>query len=105
MTSISGVRGRNLAYPKLRLASIYNGGTPSEGVFLYTEKIRDILSRPHLRALAVSSGFCNRSSKLKPEAFFDMLFYTVSNICYICSETTKKAERFFVQKQPRIVKT
>ena len=36
------------------------------------------MSRPHLQALAVSSGFCKRSSKLKPAAFFDMLFYTVS---------------------------
>jgi hypothetical protein len=37
-----------------------------------------ILSLPHLHELAVSSGFCSRSSKLKAEVFFDLLFYTVS---------------------------
>jgi hypothetical protein len=40
--------------------------------------MRAILSLPHLHELAVSSGFCSRSSKLKAEVFFDMLFYTVS---------------------------
>jgi hypothetical protein len=40
--------------------------------------MRDILSRPHLQALAVSSGFCKRTSKLRPEIFLDMLLYTVS---------------------------
>ena len=46
---------------------------------MYTEKLREVLSRPHLHALAVSSGFCQRNSKLRPEVFFDMLFYTVSH--------------------------
>jgi transposase len=41
--------------------------------------MRTILSRPHLHELAVSSGFCQRNSKLKPEVFFDMLFYTVAH--------------------------
>jgi hypothetical protein len=40
--------------------------------------MRAILSLTHLHELAVSSGFCSRSSKLKAEVFFDMLFYTVS---------------------------
>ena len=40
--------------------------------------MREVLSRPHLHELAVSSGFCERSSKLSPEIFFDMMFYTVS---------------------------
>jgi hypothetical protein len=46
---------------------------------LYAEKIRAILSRPHLQELAVSSGFCRRQSKLSAGVFFDMLFYTVSH--------------------------
>jgi hypothetical protein len=40
--------------------------------------MRNILSRPHLHELAVSSGFCKRSSKMSPEVFFDLLFHTVS---------------------------
>jgi len=46
---------------------------------LYTEKLRDVLSRPHLHELAVLSGFCQRNSKLSPAVFFEMLFYTVSH--------------------------
>jgi hypothetical protein len=41
--------------------------------------MREVFSRPHLHELAVSSGFCKRNSKLSPEVFFDLLFYTVSN--------------------------
>jgi len=40
--------------------------------------VRDVLSRPHLHELAVSSGFCQRAGKLSPVLFFDLLFYTVS---------------------------
>jgi len=36
------------------------------------------LSRSHLHEMAVSAGFCKRNTKLRPEVFFDMLFYTVS---------------------------
>jgi hypothetical protein len=46
---------------------------------LYTEKLREVLSRPHLHQLAISSGFCQRTSKMSPEVFFDMLFYSVSH--------------------------
>ena len=55
------------------------GGIPNEGIFLYAEKMRDVLSRPHLHELAVSCGFCKRNGKLKPEVFFALLFYTVSH--------------------------
>jgi len=41
--------------------------------------MREVLSRPHLHALAVSSGFCQRASKLSPEVFFDLMFYTISH--------------------------
>jgi hypothetical protein len=41
--------------------------------------MRELLSRPHLHELAVSLGFCQRASKLKPEIFFDLLFYTLSH--------------------------
>jgi hypothetical protein len=45
---------------------------------LYAEKVRAVLSRPRLHELSVSSGFCQRDSKLKPEIFFDLLLHTVS---------------------------
>jgi hypothetical protein len=45
---------------------------------LYAETMREVLSRPHLHALAVEKGFCRRESKLKPELFFELLFYCVS---------------------------
>jgi hypothetical protein len=45
---------------------------------LYTAKIRELLGRPRLHDLAVSSGFCQRTSKLSPAVFFELLFYTVS---------------------------
>jgi len=41
--------------------------------------MRDILGRPHLRKLAVSSGFCKRKSKMSAETFFDLLFNTVAS--------------------------
>ena len=41
--------------------------------------MRELLSRPHLHELAILSGFCQRDSKLRPEVFFDMMFYTVSH--------------------------
>ncbi|MDR0744310.1 MAG: IS4 family transposase, partial [Tannerella sp.] len=49
-----------------------------------------ILSRPHLHEQAVMSGFCQRNSKLNPELFFELLFYTVSrtensNLSFMCS--------------------
>jgi hypothetical protein len=40
--------------------------------------MREVLSRPHLHELAVETGFCRRASKLKPEVFFELLFYCVS---------------------------
>ena len=41
--------------------------------------MREVLSRPHLHQLAVSSGFCQRSArKMNPEIFFYMLFYTLA---------------------------
>jgi hypothetical protein len=46
---------------------------------LYAERMRELLARPHLHELAVVSGFCQRKSKLSPEVFFDMLFYTVAH--------------------------
>ena len=46
---------------------------------MYAEKMREVLGRPHLHQLAVSSGFCQRIPKLSPEVFFDMLLYTVSH--------------------------
>jgi hypothetical protein len=55
-----------------------NGGIPKEGIFLYAQKMRDILNRSHLHELAVSCGFCKRNSKLKPDVFFDLLFHAVS---------------------------
>jgi hypothetical protein len=41
--------------------------------------MREVLGRPHLHELAVMSGFCQRKSKLSPEEFFDMLFYTAAH--------------------------
>jgi hypothetical protein len=40
--------------------------------------MRELSGRPHLHELAVTSGFCQRKSKLSAEVFFDMLFYTVA---------------------------
>jgi hypothetical protein len=55
-----------------------NRGLLNENIQMYVEKMRTVLSRPHLHELAVSSGFCRRSSKLSAEIFFDLLFYAVS---------------------------
>jgi hypothetical protein len=46
---------------------------------MYAERMREVLGRPHLHELAVTSSFCQRKSKLSPEVFFDMLFYTVAH--------------------------
>ncbi|MDR1527125.1 MAG: hypothetical protein LBS46_05575, partial [Dysgonamonadaceae bacterium] len=42
--------------------------------------MRNLLSRPHLHELAVTSGFCQRTFGLRPEIFFDVLFYTISRM-------------------------
>jgi IS4 transposase len=47
-------------------------------VHLQVESLRNILGCQALRAMAVETGFSQRSSKLTPEVFFDLLFYAVS---------------------------
>ena len=45
---------------------------------LQVESLQKILGSDALRELAVETGFSQRSSKLTPEVFFDLLFYAVS---------------------------
>jgi hypothetical protein len=42
------------------------------------ESLRKILGIESIRRMAVESGFCERKSKLSPEAFFDLMFYASS---------------------------
>jgi len=51
------------------------GGLLDEELSAYSERLRQILSRPHLQTQAREVGFCKRESKLSPALFFDLLFY------------------------------
>ena len=45
---------------------------------LQVKALKNILCNEELRLLAIETGFCSRESKLSPEVFFDLLFYTSS---------------------------